>query len=128
MPLWKAGFAAAHRWSEASQTDVTKVPSPHPRRPAGQAATWTYVRTYVTVCNVNATKLRADLYTVLDQVLASGNPVVIERKGRRLLLSVDESDRAKPPKKPAWPKARPEWVNGNVEDLVDIDWSKEWRP
>ena len=77
---------------------------------------------------MNATKLRADLYTVLDQVLASGNPVVIERKGRRLLLSVDESDKANPPKKPAWPKARPEWVNGNVEDLGDIDWSKEWRP
>lgn len=40
---------------------------------------------------MNATKLRADLYAVLDQVLETGQPVTIVRKGRRLKISVDES-------------------------------------
>jgi hypothetical protein len=77
---------------------------------------------------VNATKLRADLYTVLDQVIQSGKPVTIERKGRRLILCVDESELRARPKRVVWPKPRPQWVNGNVDDLFEIDWSKEWRP
>jgi hypothetical protein len=75
---------------------------------------------------MNATKLRADLYAVLDGVLETGEPVIIERKGRRLRLSVDESPRKRARKK--WPEPRPEWVNGDVDELVHIDWSKAWRP
>lgn len=75
---------------------------------------------------MNATKLRADLYAVLDSVLETGKPVIIERRGRRLVLSVDKAPKRSSKKR--WPDARPDWVNGNVEELVHIDWSKEWRP
>lgn len=77
---------------------------------------------------MNATKLRAELYSVLDQVLLSGKPVMIERKGRRLLLCVDESESVPPRERFTWPTPRPEWVNGDVDDILDIDWTKEWRP
>lgn len=77
---------------------------------------------------MNATKLRADLYSVLDQVLLSGKPVAIERNGRRLLICVDESESDAPRKRFTWPTPRPEWVNGDVDDILDIDWSREWRP
>ncbi len=89
----------------------------------------TYVRTYVRYpSRMNATKLRADLYTVLDQVLKTGTPVLIERKGQRLKLSVDDTPPSTGREKLAWPSSRPGWVNGSVDDLVHLDWSSEWRP
>lgn len=36
------------------------------------------------------TALRSQLFKVADQVLQSGEPVIIERNGRRLLLSSQE--------------------------------------
>ncbi len=77
---------------------------------------------------MNATKLRADLYSVLDQVIQSGKPVTIERKGHRLILCVDEGEKSTKTKRFAWPTPRPQWVNGDVDDIAAIDWSKEWRP
>ena len=74
---------------------------------------------------MNATKLRAELYAVLDGVLETGKAVIVERKGRRLKISLEEPP-ARSSKK--WPTPRPEWMKGRVDDLVHIDWSKEWRP
>jgi hypothetical protein len=31
------------------------------------------------------------------------------------------------PDKPGWPRPRPDWVNGSVEDLVTIGWADTWR-
>jgi hypothetical protein len=45
---------------------------------------------------MNATKLCADLYAVLDGVLETGKPVIIERKDRRLRLSVEETSGTEP--------------------------------
>lgn len=70
-----------------------------------------------------ATALRADLYNVLDRVLASGVPVEVERNGHRLRIapaeSVDRLSRLKP---------HPDAITGDPEDLVHMDWSGEWRP
>ncbi len=77
---------------------------------------------------MNATKLRAELYTVLDRVLKTGTPVLIERKGQRLKLSVNDAPPSAGKEKLAWPKSRPRWVNGSVDDLVHLEWSSEWRP
>jgi len=75
---------------------------------------------------MNATRLRADLYAVLDQILETGESVTIERKGRRLRIVVDEVP-VQTKAKPRWPAPRPEWVNGSVEDLVSISWAGAWR-
>ncbi len=75
---------------------------------------------------MNATKLRAELYGVLDSVIESGKPVFIERKGRILKLCLDSAPKRRSKRK--WPKARPEWVNGDPDDVMAVDWSKEWKP
>ncbi len=72
---------------------------------------------------VNATQLRANIYRLLDQVLETGIPLEIERKGQVLRIVPAERKSLEelfPP--------RPDLIIGDPEDLVHIDWSKEWKP
>ena len=71
---------------------------------------------------LTASKLREDIYRVLDEVLASGEPVAIERNGRRLRIVADE-----PPTRMGKRGRRPDVVVGDSDDLVHLDWSGEWR-
>jgi antitoxin (DNA-binding transcriptional repressor) of toxin-antitoxin stability system len=70
----------------------------------------------------SATKLRANLYQVLDTVLQSGVPVEIERNGKLLKIVP-----VGPPDKFANLKQRPDYLAVDPEEIVHIDWSKEWR-
>jgi hypothetical protein len=54
-------------------------------------------------------------------VLESGEPVIIERKGRRVRISAEDA----PSRLDALVR-RPEVVVGDSEDFVDLDWSDEW--
>lgn len=72
---------------------------------------------------ITASQLRSDLYRLLDHVLDTGEPLVIERKGRRLRVVPDA-----PPSRLARLPRRPGFIVGDPEDLVHLDWSKEWRP
>lgn len=71
----------------------------------------------------SVTKLRANLYKLLDQVLETGVPLEIERHGRRLLIVPAERtgrlERLRP---------HPGYIGGDPEELVHLDWSDEWRP
>ena len=40
---------------------------------------------------MTASKLRQDIYRLLDQVLKTGEPVIVERNGRRLRIIADEA-------------------------------------
>jgi Antitoxin Phd_YefM, type II toxin-antitoxin system len=71
---------------------------------------------------ITASKLREDIYRILDQVLATGEPVEIERNGRRLRIIADE-----PPSRLGRLVRRDDVVNGDSGDLVDLDWSSEWQ-
>lgn len=72
---------------------------------------------------VTASKLRADIYRILDSVIESGTPVEIERKGHRLrIVAVD------PPNRLDNLRPRPGAIKGDPGDLVDISWENEWRP
>lgn len=69
------------------------------------------------------TRLRADLYRVLDRVLETGRPVEVERNGGVLRIErVEREDRL------ARLRAHPEAVREDPERLVHIDWSGEWTP
>lgn len=68
---------------------------------------------------VNPTQLRANLYRILDQILASGHAIEIDRFGKKLLLSPLEEQN-----KLSRLKYRPNFISGNPEDLVDIHWEK----
>jgi prevent-host-death family protein len=70
----------------------------------------------------SATKLRANLYKVLDAVLESGVPVEIERNGKMLKIVPVAS-----PDKLANLKPRPDYLAVDPEEIVHVDWSREWR-
>jgi hypothetical protein len=71
---------------------------------------------------VKASALRQNIYKILDQVLESGIPVEIERRGKILKLV-----RAEPVSKLANLKPHP-YLLTDPEELVHLDWSDEWRP
>lgn len=68
-------------------------------------------------------RLRADLYRVIDQVLETGEPVEIERNGRRVRIV-----RAETAGRLAALRPHPEYLPGDPESLVHVDWSDEWKP
>jgi hypothetical protein len=72
---------------------------------------------------VSVTRLRSDIYNLLDHVAESGEPLELERKGRRLRIALQES-----PSKLQRLKSRKEklWV-GDKRDIFKIDWLSEWR-
>ena len=71
----------------------------------------------------SVSKLRADLFRVLDRVLATGIPVEIERNGR--ILKIVPEDK---PDKLGNIKPHPNVMRCDPESLVHLDWSEEWRP
>lgn len=71
----------------------------------------------------SVSRLRADLYRLLDHVLETGIPLEVERNGKRLrIVPVENGDRL------ARLKPHPEYLNADPESLVHLDWSDEWRP
>ena len=60
---------------------------------------------------------------ILDKVAETGVPLEIQRKGKRLLISPVEKKRKLDQLEP-----HPEFIVGNPDDLVHIDWSSEWEP
>ncbi len=72
---------------------------------------------------LSASKLRENVYRILDQILETGLPVEIERKGKLVRIVP-----AEPPGKLARLKRRPRALRGDPEAIVHLDWSGEWRP
>jgi len=72
---------------------------------------------------MNATELRKNIYRLLDQVLETGIPLVIERRGKNLRIVPTT-----PRKKLDNLKPRSSYLRGDPEDIVHMDWSEEWRP
>ncbi len=69
---------------------------------------------------VTASKLRENIYGILDQALETGVPVEVIRKGKVLRI-VPETK----PDKLARLKKR-NYLKGDPEDIVHMDWLSEW--
>jgi antitoxin (DNA-binding transcriptional repressor) of toxin-antitoxin stability system len=69
---------------------------------------------------LSASKLRQNLYQVLDEVLEKGTPVEIERKGKILKIVPGKSDSKLMNLEPH------DTIIGDPESIINIDWSKEW--
>lgn len=80
-----------------------------------------FIFTYVFLTmGITTSKLRQNIYKLLDQVAETGVPLEIRRKGKILKIVV-ENQRSKL----AALKKR-DVVVGDAEELVHIDWSSEW--
>lgn len=71
---------------------------------------------------ITATQLRANVYRVLDEVLATGQPQEIERGNGRLLIVPANLRRDLE----ALPKR--EVYAGSFDDLVAVSWADSWKP
>ncbi len=71
---------------------------------------------------ISATQLRTDIYQVLDQVLETGVPVIVQRAGRLLKILPVRDDEAK------LVIVKRDVLHGDPEDLVHMDWSGSWEP
>jgi hypothetical protein len=69
---------------------------------------------------VTASKLRENIYGILDQALETGVPIEVIRKGKVLKI-VPETK----PDKLAGLKRR-KCIVGDSEDIVHMDWLSEW--
>lgn len=73
--------------------------------------------------DVTASQLRSDVYRLLDEVLKSGKPLRIKRKGQ-ILLIVPE----KPKSKLDRIIPHPDYLNCDPDEIVHMDWYHEWNP
>jgi PHD/YefM family antitoxin component YafN of YafNO toxin-antitoxin module len=77
--------------------------------------------------SISASKLRENIYRVLDQVAETGEPVEILRNGRRLQIILVEAPRKRSSKLDRL-EPRPDAFTGDTGDLVHLDWSAGWKP
>ncbi|MEJ2711163.1 MAG: type II toxin-antitoxin system Phd/YefM family antitoxin [Anaerolineales bacterium] len=69
---------------------------------------------------VTPTQLRANIYNLLDEVLETGLPLEIKKGDKRLrIIPVDKVDKLKNL------ISRPEVIQGDPDDLVEINWVDE---
>jgi len=72
---------------------------------------------------VSDINIQKDILKLLDKVVKTGVPLEIERKGKRLLISP-----AKKHRDLHCLEKHPDFIVGNPDELVHIDWSAEWKP
>jgi len=70
---------------------------------------------------LSLTKMRSDLYKIVDRVLDTGVPVEIERRGRKVRIVP-----VRPKSKLDHLVKRPGTIVGDPEEIVHMDWSGEW--
>ena len=66
--------------------------------------------------------IQNDILRLLDKVVKTGIPVEIERKGKHLLVSPVRKYRNL-----SCLEEHPDFIVGNPDDLVHMDWSVEWK-
>lgn len=71
---------------------------------------------------LTASKLRQDIYRILDGVLETGIPVEIERRGKVLkIVPPEESSKLDS-------LTQREYLRTDPEELIHIDRSDDWQP
>src|SRR6187551_1121908 len=84
-----------------------------------------YVRTISLEARMalSASKLRANVYRLLDEILETGKPLEIERNGKTLVIAPKERESI-------WDRLprRDGFLVGDPDELIHVDWSSEWNP
>jgi hypothetical protein len=76
-----------------------------------------------TALATTASKLRANIYRMLDEVLETGQPLEVERNGKTLVIAPKEEQSI-------WDRLprREGYIVGDPGELIHMDWSSEWNP
>ena len=72
---------------------------------------------------VSGVNIQKDILKLLDKVVKTGVPIQIERKGKRLFISLAEKHRDLD-----CLEKHPDFIVGDPDDFVHLDWSSEWNP
>lgn len=72
--------------------------------------------------HTSPTRLRADLYRILDRIAETGEDVTITRNGHLIRISAARQPRLN------MIRPDPDYLNAPPEDFVHLDWSSEWKP
>jgi prevent-host-death family protein len=71
---------------------------------------------------LTASQLRADVYRLLDRVIETGEPLEVQRGRKKVrIIPIDRVKRTERLKKR-------NWIVGDPEKIVTVDWSTHWRP
>ncbi len=73
--------------------------------------------------HLTATRLRAELFSTLDHVVATGESVEIKRPHGSVRIVRDKSSQRLAALKP-----HPGTINGNADDLASLSWEQAWKP
>ncbi len=71
--------------------------------------------------SITVSKLRENIYQIIDEVLATGRPLEVTRKGRKLRI-IPESGEGKLKN-----LKKHDCLNTPPDDIVHMDWSDEWQ-
>ena len=82
---------------------------------------------YAQRVKVSATRLRADLYQLLDRVLETGEALEVTRSEGTLVIKRSTSNRRGASRKKK-PSTNPDLIVGDPDELVHFDWSRFWKP
>lgn len=72
---------------------------------------------------LTATRLRAELFSTLDHVLATGNSVEVKRPNGSVRIIRERASLRLAALTP-----HPGTINGNPDDLPSQSWDSEWQP
>ena len=71
---------------------------------------------------ITPTKLRDNIYNILDLILETGIPITIVRNGKKLTISPEENQK----KNKLDNLVKRDVYNCDPDDLISTDWSKYW--
>lgn len=88
----------------------------------------TYVIILLTYTNrvfmaISPTKLRANLYHILDQIIETQKPFEVVRKGHTLKISVEKKQDGS---KISHLSPHPGTICGDPDDIIQNDWTSYW--
>jgi len=74
--------------------------------------------------NFTVSRLRENIYNIIDGVLDTGVPIFIKRKGKILKITVEgKRDKLEPLRG----LEKRNIICNDPDDLIHMDWSSEWR-
>ncbi len=66
------------------------------------------------------TEFRSNIYNILDEILKTGVPIELNKGGKKLrIVPVEKTDKL------ANLKSRPEVIQGDPDDIIDLNWEEE---